>query len=106
MAGKKYGAPALVISADEVDDLLKPYVVEVAGDVIALKSKDSFTIDDYGDVVDMAAEDIAKAVGVIAADEESADKLRKLGISLLRRILDGWIAATGVTPGESESSEA
>lgn len=97
--------PALTITADEVEDLLKPYVFEISGEVYALKSTDAFTVEDYGTIIDDATEDLVTVIDTIAFDERSSKALRTVGITIMRRVFEGWVASQGVGPGESESSD-
>lgn len=102
-----YGvAPEFSIEGDELDALLQPFVFSIGGEQYALKSVNSFSIDDYGDVLDLAEEDVAKVVGLVALDDRTTDFLKSTGAVIVKRVLQQWIASQGVTPGESDSSEA
>ena len=101
-----YGAaPTLVITADEMTDILKPYVFQLGDDVWAMKSPNSFSVDDYGDILDMAADDVTKVLNLVAFDARTEEHLGTLGLGVLTRVINGWRAAIDMTPGESKPSE-
>ncbi len=103
----KYSQPAaLVITGDEVEQLTAPFVVEVAGKAYALKSPNSVTLDDFGEIVDVAEEDLSKLPPLLAHDKPSETFLRTCGIGVMRLIFERWIESQHVTLGESSSSEA
>lgn len=96
----------LEISADEIIELEKPFVVNVGGQVIALKGSGSFSLDDYTSVTGVIEADPVKAIDLVAYDEASADALRAAGHKVLQKILVGWFKTEGLTPGEPDSSES
>ena len=106
VAAVDYGAtPALVITADEMTDILKPYVFQLGDEQYALKSPNSFSVDDFGDINDLASDDVTKVLGLVAFDERTEEKLSTTGLGVLTLVINGWRDAIEVKPGESVPSE-
>lgn len=102
-----YGAaPALVITSDEMADILKPYVFQLGDEAFALKSPNSFSVDDYGSIVDLASEDVTKVLNLVAFDERTEKRLGRLGLGVLSRVITGWQSSINMTPGEPKPSES
>lgn len=102
----KYSRPASVtISAEEMEEIAEPFVIEVAGKQYALKSPNAMSLDDFGEAVDMAEADLAKIPPMLAYDKASEQFLRHCGIGIMRVIFEKWIDTTDVTLGESSSSD-
>lgn len=97
--------PALVISADEYDELLAPWVFEIAGKQHALQSINSLSLDDLEGVMSAADDDVRDGLCKVAADEESSAFVAGLGIGVLRKVFEAWMKAQDVGLGESDSSE-
>lgn len=101
-----YGAaPALVITNDEMADILKPYVFQLGDEQYALKSPNSFSVDDFGDINDLASDDVTRVLGLVAFDERTEEKLSVTGLGVLTLVINGWRDAIAVKPGESGPSE-
>lgn len=101
---KYKSAPAVVISAEQIEELEQPFVVDAGGKQYALKSVNAFSIDDFSQVADIAMEDVSKLPPLIAYDKDSEKFLRTCGAGLLKAIVTRWMDSQGVTLGESESS--
>lgn len=98
--------PDLEISAEEVAELEQPFVVSVAGQIIALKGSGSFSLDDYTSVTGVIEEDPIKGIDLIAYDKASASTLKGVGHKILQKVLVAWFRTEGLTPGEPDSSES
>lgn len=106
MSNYKNLPPALEITVDEINDLTLPYVVAVAGKTYALKSANSFSLDDYYRLAEQADLDPREVIDTIAIDKATNTFLRSTGQGVLTRILKAWFQTVGVTPGESDGSES
>lgn len=97
---------AFEVTADELEEIAKPWVFTVAGETYALKSQGTFSLDDMEAVADLADEDMLKAVPMVCADDRTEAFLRKAPAAVLTRVLDAWFRAVGTSVGESDSSES
>ena len=97
----------LAIGDDELDELERPFVVQVGSrGTISLKSSLGFSLDDFYKAADLADQDPREVIDLLAADEASAAALRATGRGVLERVLKAWFASVGVEPGESAGSES
>lgn len=101
---KYTSAPAISISAEEVEQLSAPFVIEVAGEQFALKGVNSLSLDDFGMIIDTADSDVTKLPPLLAYDEPSEGFLRSCGAGVLKEIFLHWMESQKVSLGESSSS--
>lgn len=99
-------APALVIEQEEIEEAIKPFVFSYGGELYALRSINSFAIDDYATTLELLDEDMTKVFDVVAVDDRTRAALGAMGAPFLKRVFAAWMKSEGVTPGESESSDA
>lgn len=93
-----------VISEEELAELVRPFVAQIGAATITLRSVNTFTLEDLQEISTLSDESPLEALIRIAADDESADALRTMGLVILQRTMEAWFASVQASRGESDSS--
>lgn len=104
----KPNTPDLVISAAEIDEATKPFVITIRGKRVNLPSLDALNLDQLNAVNAASLRSEFEALNVLLgyASDSSREAVGKLPAKLLMKLFTQWTRDAGVEPGESEPSES
>lgn len=96
--------PDFVISTDELNELVRPFVAQVGEKILTLRSVNTFSLPEMAEIAELSDDDPAAVMQTISDDDETREFFEGAGAVIIMRIMEAWFASVQASRGESDSS--